>query len=79
MSKFKFELNRAGVKSLMKSEEMQAVLAKRATEVRNRAGDGYEQNVYVGKTRANVTVRASTYQAKKDNLRNNTLLKAVHP
>ena len=77
MSKMQFKLNHAGVGQLLKSSEMQSLLTDRATEIRNRAGDGYEQDIYVGKTRANAMVRATTYQAKADNARNNTLLKAV--
>jgi hypothetical protein len=56
---------------------MQGVLEEKATGVRNRAGEGYKQDIYVGKTRANAMVYADTYQAKKDNMKNNTLLKAV--
>lgn len=77
MSRIKFKLDRKGVAELMKSEEMQGILTEKASEVATKAGDGYEQDVYVGKNRANAMVRASTYQAKKDNLENNTLLKAL--
>lgn len=77
MSKTQFKLNRKGVADLMKSAEMQEVLKGYATGIRNRCGDGYEQNLYVGKNRANAMVSASTYQAKADNMRNNTILKAV--
>ncbi|MGH1772125.1 MULTISPECIES: hypothetical protein [Enterococcus] len=77
MAKMKFKLNRSGVASLMKSNQMQGVLEEKATGVRNRAGEGYKQDIYVGKTRANAMVYADTYQAKKDNMKNNTLLKAV--
>lgn len=77
MANIKFKLNRSGVASLMKSAEMQAVLEEKATAVRNRAGEGYKQDTFVGKTRANAMVYADTYQAKKDNMKNNTLLKAV--
>lgn len=77
MSKMKFVLNRRGVAELMKSEEMKAVLMDHATAIRNRCGDGYEQDIYAGKNRANAMVSAATYQAKSDNLKNNTILKAV--
>ena len=77
MGKMKFKLNRKGVAELMKAAEMQAVLKDYATGIRNRCGDGYEQDIHVGKNRANAMVSASTYQAKADNLRNNTILKAV--
>lgn len=77
MSNFEFELNSAGVASLLKSAEMQSVLEKRATAIKNRCGEGYEQDIYVGKNRANAMVRAETFKAKKENMENNTLLKAV--
>lgn len=73
----KFKLNRAGVANLMKSGAMQTVLNKHASNIKNRCGDGYEQDVYVGRNRANAMVSAKTTKAKKDNLKNNTLLKAV--
>lgn len=77
MSKMQFKLNSSGVSSLLKSAEMQSVLEKKATDVKNRCGDGCEQDIYVGKNRANAMVRAETTKAKKDNYNNNTLLKAV--
>ena len=78
MSDFVFKLNRKGVAELMKSQEMQSVLKEHATTIKNRAGDGYEQDMHVGRNRANAMVKAETFKAKKDNSKNNTLLKAVH-
>lgn len=78
MSDIKIKLNRNGVKSLLKSQEMQSVLKEKASTIRNRCGDGYKQDVFVGRNRANAMVSASSYKAKKDNLKNNTILKAVH-
>ena len=77
MSKMKFKLNSSSVSSLLKSVEMQNVLSTHATNIRNRCGEGYEQDVFVGRSRANAMVNAVTFQAKKDNLKNNTILKAV--
>ncbi len=77
MSKVDFKLNRAGVAELMKSGNMQSILKKQATEIRNRAGIGYQQDIHVGKNRANAMVWAETTEAKKDNLKNNTILKSV--
>ena len=77
MTKKGFELNYSGVAELMKSDAMQSILTKHASNVRNRCGDGYEQDIHVGKNRANAMVSAATKKAKKDNLENNTLLKAV--
>ena len=73
----KFKLNSDGVRELLKSQEMQSVLSEKATGIKNRCGEGYTQDVYVGKNRANAMVKAETYQAKRDNLKNNTILKAV--
>ena len=78
MSDFKFKLNHKGVGELMKSAAMQRVLTEKAKAIRNRCGDGYEQDIFVGKNRANAMVKAATKKAQKDNLKNNTLLKAVH-
>ncbi|MGV3011529.1 hypothetical protein [Streptococcus thoraltensis] len=78
MNDIKFKLNSNGVKNLLKSSEMQSVLKEKASTIRNRCGDGYKQDVYVGRNRANAMVSASSYKAKKDNLKNNTILKAVH-
>ena len=77
MAKNTFKLNYKGVGELMKSRPMQTVLNEYATNIKNRCGDGYEQDIYVGKSRANAMVTATTFEARKDNMDNNTLLKAV--
>ena len=75
MSNIKFELNRAGVRELMRSQEMQDVLAGYAGSIAARAGEGYD--VHIGPNRANVSVETVTDRARADNLENNTLEKAV--
>lgn len=77
MSKNTFKLNYKGVGELLKSEPMKDILKEYATDIQNRCGDGYEQDIRTGKNRANAMVWADTYQAKSDNLKNNTILKAV--
>lgn len=77
MSKMKFKLNSAGVRELLKGAPMQAILSEKAAGIRNRCGDGYEQDAYVGSTRVNAMVWAESFKAKRDNKKNNTLLKAV--
>ena len=77
MGNIKFELNSEGIKKLLKSSEMQAGLKEYVSKVQNSAGEGYTVSSYVGKSRANVSVHAKTKKAKKDNLKNNTLLKAL--
>lgn len=73
--RFRFELNRAGVRELLKSAEMQEVLMNYARGISSRAGEGY--SVYVGSNRANVSVQTDTQEAIQDNLDNNTLLRRL--
>ena len=77
MSDFKFKLNSKGVRDMLRSQEVQAMLRERAEAIRGRVGDGYEVSTMAGKTRANASVKASTVKAIIDNKKNNTLLKAV--
>ncbi len=77
MSRIEFKLNRKGVSELMKSEPMQAILKEKASGIVARCGIGYKSDLHVGRNRANAMVSADTYQAKADNLKNNTILKAV--
>ena len=75
--KVKIKLNSAGIKELLKSSEIEAACREQAEAVVQRAGDGYKANSFVGKNRVNVSVSADTPEARKDNLENNTLLKAL--
>lgn len=77
MSDFKFVLNSKGVQELLKSPEMQSILANYANQVADRAGDGYEARYHIGKKRAYANVYAETAEAKRDNMDNNTLLKSL--
>lgn len=79
--KWVFKHNASGYFELMKSPEMQSVLKEYGDRVMNLLPSSttrtYEQTTVVGTTRSNVTVRATSYEARKDNLKNNTLLKAL--
>lgn len=75
MSKVRIELNSPGIRALLRSPEMQAVLKDRADTVKDRCGDGYE--AYVAATRAVAVVETATPQAVDDNSAHNTLLKAT--
>lgn len=77
MNNFEFKLNGRGVRELLKGPEMQAILKEHAITIKNRAGDGYGSDVYVGRNRANAMVIAESFKAKKSNLKHNTLLKAM--
>ncbi|KAA9238578.1 MULTISPECIES: hypothetical protein [Aerococcus] len=80
MGKFKFKLNKSGVRELMQSGNMQGILSEHANQVAkvaNSSKGGYEVSSYIGRNRANVSVYAKTVRAKRDNSKNNTLLKAL--
>ena len=77
MSKVKVKLNKAGIRELMRSAEIMGICRDQANAVAARAGTGYEVNTYTGKNRVNAEVRAETYKAYRDNLKNNTLLKVM--
>lgn len=77
MSKVKFELDRAGVRDLLRSQGALSVCKEYADAACSRAGEGYEVTTYVGRNRVNASVHAATYEARKDNYENNTLLKAL--
>ena len=73
----KIKLNSAGVRRLLKSKAMQALLAEHAGEIAARCGAGYETDAAVMGTRAIATVYPQTAEARRDNYRNNTIEKAL--
>lgn len=77
MANTKFVLDRAGVRELMLSKEMEAGLENLGSKALARLGDGYSTNTYKGKNRINVEVTADTWQARRENMEANTILKAV--
>lgn len=76
-NKFTFELNSAGVRELLKSSAMKNICQSHAQKIATRAGTGYEVDTYTGSNRVNASVGTATAEAYRDNLKNNTLLKAV--
>ena len=77
MGKSEIELNSAGVRELLKSKEMRSICKWYADKAVRKLGDGYSANVYDGKSRVNASVTADWKQTQADNLKNNTILKAV--
>lgn len=77
MSKFKFVLDKAGVGQLLKSKETESMLKSIADDAVSRLGEGHSSDSYVGKTRANASYSADSIRAKRRNLKENTLLKAL--
>lgn len=76
-SKVKVELNREGVRELLRSSEMESLLKELADNARSRLGDGYETDTYTGKTRVNASIRAVTREARRENIETNSLLKSL--
>lgn len=77
MAKFKFELNRQGVRELLQSSEMRSICSQAADQVARNAGSGYEVSVVTGRNRVNARVSPANAEAYYRNLKNNTLLKAL--
>ena len=77
MNNFKFKLNKAGVRAVLKSKEIAKLCAKEAANVKKKAGEGYVITEYQGRNRVNASVAAVSDEAKKDCLENNALRKAV--
>lgn len=77
MADVEIKLRDDGIQEILKSEAVKAECKAHADRIVSSLGDGYEADTYVGATRVNASVAAVTKQAKKDNLENNTLLKAV--
>lgn len=73
----KFELNRAGVRDLLRSEEVQQLLEAEAGSRAASLGDGYTVNTMTGRNRTNVRIVAESKAAQEENLRDNTLLQSI--
>lgn len=77
MADFKFELNTSGVKDLMRSPEMMEICKGYADAALQKLGDGYEVTTMTGKNRAIASVSAVSKDAYRENLEDNSILKAV--
>lgn len=75
MGKVKFKLNGAGVRSLLKSGEMAKIVGDHAARIASASGAGYASTTFDAGTRVVGKAYADTFQAKRDNSKNNTLLK----
>ena len=78
MSKIKFELNSQGVKELLKSDGAKGVCREYASQIQRRLGDGYVMEDRNYPERSGAAVRADSFEAYRDNMENNTLLKSLY-
>lgn len=78
MSLSRFELNQEGIRELLNSDEVGDYLTEVGEEVARRAGSGYAAaDPHHSGQRLIVNVYTENLAAYRDNLRNNTLLKAI--
>lgn len=70
-------LNDEGVRELLKSDAMMQICKQYADRAAGSLGDGYVVSTHVGKSRVNAEVAAESFKARRDNLKNNTILKAL--
>lgn len=78
MAKYTVKLDKAGMDEFLNSEGIEDSLFMAASNVLAKLGDGYAiQTTYHGPHRANVAIETTTKRAYWDNVRNNTMLKAL--
>lgn len=77
MAKVTIELNSVGVREMLRSQEMMAICEEHANNAIGRLGSGYTVSTMTGKNRVNASVFAESYQARRENMENNTILKAL--
>ena len=75
--KVEFVIHKNGVKDLLKSQEMQDMLAAKAAIIAARAGDGFTSGVRVGEGRARAYVLPDTYVARRRQAKHHLLERAV--
>lgn len=75
--KVEFVVHKNGVKDLLKSQEVQDMLAIKAAGIAARAGDGFTSGVRVGTDRARAYVLPETYVARRRQARDHVLERAV--
>lgn len=76
-SKFKVWIEPAGMNAVRNSPEVQKWLEETGNAIAGRANGDYRVEVKTGKTRAHCNVIADSVATYYDNLKNNSLLKAM--
>lgn len=76
-SKAVIALDSNGIRDLLRSDEFMNECEKYAYQARSRLGSGYSVNSMKGRGRVNAEVVAESAEARRDNLKNNSILKAV--
>lgn len=77
MANVELTIDSAAVRDLLRSQEMMAICEEKANKALATLGSGYTVTTMTGKNRVNASIFAETYEAKRDNLKNNSILKAL--
>lgn len=72
-----FELNTTGVRSMLQSQDARRICEEVANQIANRAGQGFEVDSSVGRTRARATVFTATPEARRKQAKEHALQKAL--
>lgn len=75
MSDVRIELNSAGIRELLRSAEMGAIVEEHAAAIAARCGAGYEHDKKLMPGRVIASAYTADPEAMRDNLDNNTLLR----
>lgn len=75
--RMKVELDSGGIRSLLKSGEVQQTCQKQASDIMARTGGGYKSEAHLSDQRVIVNVWADSPKARRDNAKSNTLLKSL--
>lgn len=73
----KVTLNSKGVREMLKSQEAMQICKDYAYSAQAKLGSGYDVTYMTGKLRVNAEVAAVSKKAIQENLKGNTILKAV--
>ena len=77
MAKVEIKLNTSGVREMLQSKEMKSICEEHANNAIRKLGPGYTVTSMTGKTRVNASVYAESYEARRENMKSNTILKAL--
>ena len=69
--------NSAGIREFLRSEQVRDLVQRRGEAVAARAGGNYETQTVMLDKKYLAIVKPADAQARRDNLENNTLLKAI--
>lgn len=77
MTDVKVKLNKAGVRELLRSAEVEADLVSRARRIASAAGSGHEVQSGKGRNRARAEVVTATFDAMREEAMNRNLTRAI--